>query len=195
MEWFGTIPPWAVFPVVTLAGVLVIVAIAIVLRRRVGGTFPYNRRPAVLEPEERALQQALAQAVGERGLLLPKLRASDVLSVRRNTSRRQAAGALDRIGSRAFDFVVCDPHDTRPLVAVELERTQESAQRRRRERFLDAACNAAGLGLVRVPASEQFASTELREQLRPYLERSESLNVGEVTPDGRREPILDLPAG
>lgn len=192
MEWSETFPPWIVFPVVTLAAVLLIVGLAIALRRRMGDSFPYNRRAAVLEPEERALHQALHQAVGDRTLLLPKVGVGDVLSVRRNVSRRRAAAAQARLSGYVFDFVVCEPRDTRPLVVVELEQPG-SGQRRRRDRFLDEACEAASLGLVRVPATEQYAADELREQLRPYIERSESFSAGEVTPDGRREPILDLP--
>ncbi len=193
MEWSEALPPWAMFAMVTLAGVLLIVALALAFRRRVGDSFPYHRQAVVLSPEERALHQGLQQAVADRALLLSKVGVADVLSVRRNLSRRRAAAALQRIAGLSFDFVVCEPQDTRPLVAVELER-QETGQRRRRDRFLDEACHAAGLGLLRVPPSEQYAAEDLREQLRPYIDRSERFSGGEVTPDGRREPILDLPA-
>ncbi len=194
MDWFESFPPWAVFLVVMLAGLLVIAGLALALRRRMRVSFPYNRRPTALAPEERALYQGLDKAVGDRALILPKLHAADVLSVRRNVSRRRTASALERLGAHAFDFVVCDPRDTRPLVAVELERSQEATQRRRHARFLEEACQAAGLELLHIPASEQYSTEELREQLRPYLERSDSFHAGDITSDGRREPILDLPA-
>ncbi|MEX1080929.1 MAG: DUF2726 domain-containing protein [Halofilum sp. (in: g-proteobacteria)] len=194
MDWFESFPPWALFPGVPLAVLLAIAVLALALRRRTRVSYPYNRRPAVLAPDERALHQSLEQAVGDRALILPKLHAGDALSVRRNLSRRRAAGALNRLGAHAFDFVVCDPRDTRPLVAVELERPQEAAEHRRQARFLEEACHAAGFELLRVPAGEQYSTDELREQLRPYLERSNGFDAGDLTTDGRREPILDLPA-
>lgn len=192
MDW-TEIPPWIIFAAVTLAGVLLVLILAVVVRRRVGDSFPYTRQPAVLTPEEQSFHGALQQAVGDRALLLAKLRVADVLGVRKNLPRRRSAKALERIAARSFDFVLCAPGDTRPLVVVELDRPQQSSQRRRRDRFLDEACSAAGLGLLRVPPSEEYAAAELREQLRPYIERSEAFRTGEVTVDGRREPILDLP--
>lgn len=192
MDWTETLPPWAMLAAVVLAALLLVLVLTLVLRRR-GDSFPYRRRPAVLTPEEHALLSALQQAVGDRALLLTKLRVADVLDLRTGLRKRHAARALERIATRSFDFVVCAPTDTRPLVAVDLLAPEQSAERRARDRFLDEACNAAGLGLVRIPQNDAYAADDLREKLRPHIERNELGRGGEITPDGRREPILDLP--
>lgn len=193
MDWTETYPPWVMLAAAALAVLLLVLVLFLALRRRRGDSFPYRRRPAVLTPEEHSLLSALQQAVGDRALLLTKLRVADVLDLRKGLRKRHAERALERIATRSFDFVLCAPADTRPLVAVDLLAPEQSSDRRERDRFLDEACHAAGLSLVRIPQSESYAIDELREKLRPHIERNEPGRGGEITPDGRREPILDLP--
>ncbi len=191
MDWTETLPPW-VIPAAAGLVVLTVLILALRLRRR-GDSFPYRRRMAVLTPDEHALFSALQNAVGDRVLLLAKLRLCDVLELRKGLRKGHAARALERLATYSFDFVLCAPADTRPLVAVELLAPEASAERRERDRFLDEACNAAGLGLLRIPQNDSYAAEDLLERLRPHLERSQPSHGGDITPDGRREPILDLP--
>lgn len=191
MDWTETLPPWGMLTAVVLA-VLLILVLALLLRRRRGDSFPYRRRPAVLTPEEHSLFSALEHTVGDRVLLLTKPRVAEVLELRKGLRKRHAARAREPISMYSFDFVLCAPADSMPLVAVELLAANESAADRARDRFLDEACNAAGLGLLRIPQSDSYTE-DLIEKLRPYLERSQPTRGGELTPDGRREPILDLP--
>lgn len=190
MDWTETLPPWVMLTAVALAVLLLV--LVLVLRRRRGDSFPYRRRPAVLTPEEHSLFSALQHAVGDRVLLLTKPRVAEVLELRKGLRKRHAARAREQISMHSFDFVLCAPADSRPLVAVELLASEQSAERRKRDRFLDEACHAAGLGLLHIPQSDSYTDN-LIEKLRPHLERSQPGHGGDITPDGRREPILDLP--
>lgn len=193
MDWTKTLPPW-VIPAAAGLVVLLVLILVVRLRRRRGDSFPYRRRMTVLTPEEHTLFSALQHAVGDRVLLLAKLRVCDVLELRKGLRKRQAARALEGSNTYSFDFVLCAPADTRPLVAIELLAPHESAEQRERDRFLNEACTAAGLGLLRIPHNDAHAPEDLFDKLRPHLERSQPSHGGDITPDGRREPILDLPS-
>lgn len=192
MEWMEILPPWVTFVVVTLAGILLLVLVALALRRRRRRTFPCTRQPAVLSREERALLTLLQQAVDDKMLVLPKVRAADVLAVRHNVRRRRRRAAARELAAEYFDFVLCMHTDSRPLVAVELEGGKGDSER---DRFLDEVCASCAFGLLRVPGADAYTAEQLREQLRPHIQSSRTaVPTGDMTPDGRREPILDLPA-
>lgn len=192
MDWTETLPPWVMLTAVALVVLLLVLILASRVRRRRRDSFPYRRQPTVLTPEEHSLFSALQYTVGDRVLLLTKPRVAEVLELRKGLRKRHAARAREQISMHSFDFVLCAPADSRPLVAVELLAANESAADRARDHFLDEACSAAGLGLLRIPQSDSYTE-DLIEKLRPYLERSQPARGGDITPDGRREPILDLP--
>lgn len=163
-------------------------ALAVVITRREGSAAEFERRRALLEPDERLFYEALREAVADRAVVLVKVRAAAVLQPRAGTPRRRRRRAERRLSGRQFDYLLCAPGDMRPLAAVELGHDR----RYRPDPVLPAACESAGLGLVHVEAEGDHSAERLGAELRPWLERPMAA-AGEVRPDGRREPILDLP--
>ncbi len=180
--------------VLTIAALAVLLLIWLVLRgrRRRAAPPPYVRRPALLAAPERALLSGLRYAVGEQAIVLVKVPLRNALAPRRTLRRGQQRKALARLGDRRFDFLLCAPDDTRPLVAIMLE--QDTDKRRRQSRqFIDDACAAAGLGLLRLDPEQRHSVETLHDALRSWLEPAPTDPRADPLLEGRQEPILDLP--
>jgi hypothetical protein len=66
------------------------------------------------------------------------------------------------IARQHLDFVLCDRETTDVLLAIELDdRSHRKLARKRRDRFLTGALNAAGIPLLRVRAAARYDSREL----------------------------------
>jgi len=97
------------------------------------------------------------------------VRLADVI----NCSRESwAAGYGALISSKQIDFVLCEPHSTRIVLAIELDDESHGlADRRERDKFLDNAMQAAGVPLLRVVAAPSYDVATLREAIRQAVPR------------------------
>ncbi len=180
--------------ILTIAALAVLLLIWLVLRarRRRATPPPYIRRPALLTAPERALLSGLRYAAGEQAVVLAKVPMRNALAPLRTLRRGQQRKALARLGDRRFDFVLCAPDDTRPLVAIMLERDSGKRDRKSRQ-FIDDACAAAGLGLLRLDPEQRHSAEALQDALRRWLEPAPTDPRADPLLEGRQEPILDLP--
>ncbi len=179
--------------VLTISALAILLLFWLVLRaRRRQAAPPYIRRPAVLAAPDRALLCGLQHAAGEQAIVLVKVPLRNALAPRGTLRRGQKRKALARLGDRRFDFLLCAPDDTRPLVAIMSE--GETDQRRQRSRqFIDDACAAAGLGLMRLDPEQRHSVEALHDALRHWLEPAPTDPRADPLLEGRQEPILDLP--
>ncbi|MFW5969069.1 MAG: DUF2726 domain-containing protein, partial [Halofilum sp. (in: g-proteobacteria)] len=145
--------------VLAIAALAILLLIVLVLRaaHRRATPPPYMRRPAVLAAPERALLAALREAVGEQAVVLVKVPLRNALAPRRTLRRGQQRKALAALGERRFDFLLCAPDDTRPLVAIMLTRDTDRKRKKARQ-FVDDICAAAGLGLLHLDPEEQHSA-------------------------------------
>jgi hypothetical protein len=180
--------------VLAVAALAVLLLIVLVLRarRRRGSTPPYTRRPAILAAPERALLSALNGAVGDQAFVLVKVPLRNALAPRRTLRRGQQRKALAALGDRRFDFLLCAPDDTRPLVAIMLDRDTDKRQLKK-HRSIDDICAAAGLGLLRLDPNQRHSAEGLQDALRHWLEPAAADPRADPLLEGRQEPILDLP--
>lgn len=133
------------------------------------GVLPYERREALLTPAERSFLGVLEQAIGTRARVFAQVRLADVLTVAPGKSRTRL-GALNRISAKHLDFVLCHPQSLAILGALELDDTSHRRRdRQRRDTFVDQACQAAGLPLVRVPARATYTVQDVRNLLAEML--------------------------
>lgn len=180
--------------VITIAALAVLLLLWLVLRvrRRRATPPPYVRRPALLAAPERALLSGLRHAAGDQAIVLVKIPLRNVLAPRQTLRRGQQRKALARLGDRRFDFLLCAPEDTRPLVAIMIERETDKGGRKARQ-FVDDACSAAGLGLLRLDPEQRHSVEALHDALRHWLEPAPADARADPLLEGRQEPILDLP--
>lgn len=116
-----------------------------------GGRYPYKAQKRLFSNAEWHFYQHLDRAVGGSYLIMAKVRIADVLSVRgRKQQSRSWWRAFTRISSKHIDFIICDRGNGAILCGIELDdRSHFRADRRRRDSFVNAAFDKAGLPLLR----------------------------------------------
>lgn len=152
--------------------VLVVVFVAIVaLKRKQSGSgstvgFPYQPAKALFSPAERSFLGVLDQAVGPEHRVFGKVRVADIAVVKPGLSASARQGALNRIASKHFDFVVCRASDLVVLCAVELNDKSHSTQRAQaRDELVFNVCRAINLPLLQIPAKQAYSLQDIRAQL------------------------------
>ncbi|MET0103150.1 MAG: DUF2726 domain-containing protein [Sedimenticola sp.] len=128
----------------------------------------YQCRPKLFSSAENDFLRALRLASHNRGIVLAKVRAIDILKPSADLEEASRQRALKLISTKRFDFVVCDINDHSVISVVELDQST----RYRRDlimlnRFLDKACRQAGLRLHRFKASASYDARALRDLLFP----------------------------
>jgi hypothetical protein len=130
-------------------------------RRRRART--YFTREALLTRGELAFFWSLRRAIAARCLIMCKVRLADAVTC---SERAWRSGGGNAIAQKHLDFVLCDSHSTRLLLAIELDdRSHSQPHRRRRDRFVERALDEAGIRLVRFRASSRYCPDEVRARL------------------------------
>ena len=102
-------------------------------------------------------------------LIMSKVRLADLVSCSATEWRRGYGGAISQ---KHVDFVLCDPTTTRFILAIELDdRTHDSEDRKRRDRFLNEVLAAVGIRLLRVRARSYYSLSSLRSLVHEALQR------------------------
>ena len=147
---------------VLVLGVIAIAVLAVLKQKgsqgAVAGKLPYRRKNWLLTKAERSFFGVLQQVTGNDYLLFCKVRLADVVDVERNAGQ----AAFNRISAKHVDFLLCDPSQVSPVLAIELDDASHGAARRQeRDAFVDSVLAAAGLPLLRVPAKQNYVPAEL----------------------------------
>ena len=172
-----------------IAAVLLLAVLAVIAARRQrpgAASIPGYRRRDFLSKAEHAFFAVLQRAVGQDGLVFAKVRLADLLAPAAGQGSGGWQAAFNRIQSKHIDFVLCSLDDVVPRLAIELDdASHRQARRKERDQFLEAACQSAGLPLLRIAVHRDYMVRELREQIAPYLELGLAVD---------RHPTLELPA-
>lgn len=157
MEWLIVL--------VLIAGV----AYFVLLKQQGGSTQStplYKMRKQFLSPAERSFYGVLEQAVLNDFRVHTKVRVADVLQPDSGGDRSKWQRAFNKISSKHFDYVLCDPDTLDVKAAVELnDKSHTKKKVQSRDEFLAEACSAAGLTLVSFDAKAQYSIAEVREKL------------------------------
>src|SRR6185312_146186 len=123
--------------------VLVVVALAAIAagKAKAGSGssvgFPYQRAGALFSPAERSFLGVLNQAASPEYRVFGKVRIADVATLKSGLSGSARQGALNRVASKHFDFVVCRASDFSVLCAVELnDKSHGSKHGQARDEFV-----------------------------------------------------------
>ena len=139
-------------------------------------SLPYVTQARLLTTNEERFRRVLSDVARDRYFLACQVRMADVLD-----ARPYSHAAFNRISSKHFDFVLCDPATTRPLMVIELDdSTHRRADAQARDAFKDAACRAAGLPILRVPVQPGYDPA--------YLQKRISETIFPSTLDSRAKP-------
>lgn len=132
------------------------------------GRLPYRSRETLLSRGEAAFFGPLQQALNGQFLIMSKVRLADLVSCSATEWRTGYGGAISQ---KHVDFVLCDPTTTRFILAIELDdRTHDSEDRKRRDRFLNEVLATVGIRLLRVRARSYYSLSSLRSLVHEALQ-------------------------
>jgi very-short-patch-repair endonuclease len=125
----------------------------------------YLMRGSIFSPNEIAFYEQLKIVVGDRFVVLPKVRMADVFDIK-SLSNSQRQSSLNRINSRHFDFLICEPETYSPRFVIELDdKSHTRAKRISSDQFKNEICRDLNLKLIRIPASMGYSPERIRDQI------------------------------
>lgn len=119
----------------------------------------YNKRDRVMNISERKFYILLQKILGDKYIVLSKVRIEDFVNVGSNFSSWGEKQSLrGKIKSRHVDFLICDFLTTKPLLAIELDGPMHmKADRIERDKFVDVLYSKIGLPFEHVQVGGNFA--------------------------------------
>ncbi len=161
--------------ILLLAVVLLVFVVLAALKGRAGSSssigFPYQPAKPLFSAAERSFLGVLDQAVGSEHRVFGKVRVADVASVKPGLGNSARQGALNRIASKHFDFIVCRSGDLSVVCAIELNDKSHTSQRAQvRDELLANVCRAMNLPLLTVPAKAAYSPQDVRAQFLAAVE-------------------------
>lgn len=159
---------WAI-----LLGILVVIIIANMLFRKSGGLPDYSlyqKKNRTMNESEQALYINLQKILGDRYIILSKIRIEDFVEAIKGDGRY---GARGRIKSRHVDFLVCNRTTTEPILAIELDgKSHLDTRRQDRDQFVDRLYESIGLPIKHIPVGSDFL--EWAKSIDGFLSGSQS---------------------
>ena len=163
---------------VGLGMVVVVGAIALVVSGRGGnkehrGQIPfYQRRSSLLSENQRRYYNTLLQVVGDKSLVFPKVRASELVNPP-PSSPHSFRVHWQRVQRRYVDFLICTPANLTPTLAIRLE---SRAERKRRMQtgpdVVDDVVEMARIPFMRVEVEDDYDPSRVARDIRNALARS-----------------------
>ena len=101
----------------------------------------------------------------EEILLLTKIRIADILEpgIRPKDDYKMYRSLFGRIGTRHFDFVLCNRKTMKVLCVIELNDSSHNTKKvRERDEFVRKACKVAGLKIFMFDVSEKYSTESLK---------------------------------
>ena len=126
---------------------------------------------SILTPAEQTFYEQLDLVIDGRLQILCKVRLADLIQVdSKNADEKNRL--FRRIASKHVDFLLAEPGNLAPLVAIELDdSSHERADRRERDQFLEELFDTAQFPLLRIKASASYNRRALIEALEQALKR------------------------
>lgn len=155
-------------------GLAALFTIYLVLRpKKHGDEYPltnyyeYDAHKNLMSIAELSFYHSLNKAVGDNYLIFAKVRVADVLKPKKNLYHRSEwQKAFNRISSKHFDFVLCDPKTMSICKVVELnDKSHQKPERILRDSFITVACSTADLPLIMIDARRSYCLSELKFQI------------------------------
>ena len=164
---------------VLLAAILLIVLALIAAKKRSAGNvgFPYTSRNPLFSEAERSFLGVLDKAVGSEHRVFGKVRVADIAKVKPGLNNSARQGALNKIASKHFDYVVCRHSDLSVVCVVELnDKSHTSKRAQARDNFIDGVCDTIGLPLLKVPAKRSYFVDDISASFMEAIQKSVAAN-------------------
>lgn len=152
--------------IIVFSAFVFLAAFRAIRRKRTSQEHGYRLRAPFLSPAERSFYGVLCKAVAKEYVVLAKVRVADVITPEKGHNRSTWQTAFNRISTKHFDYVLCDPNSLSVEHAVELhDKSHRRTARAERDHFLRSACQSAGLSLIEFAAKSAYSIDEVRNQV------------------------------
>lgn len=142
---------------------------------------PYYRQRFLCTAGEWRFCQKLEEAVGDRFVVMMQVSVAAMIRVPAEEWERHGA----RFAPMRFDFVLVERGSSFAAAAIELDdKSHLLPDRVKRDKFLNNACQAAGLPLIRIKTG-RYNVPDLRETVRAHLPKG----ACSVRPNSATSPI------
>lgn len=130
--------------------------------------YPYEQQDMLFSAAERSFYGALCQAVSKHALVFGKVRVADVVKPTKGLDRGNWQRTFNRIASKHFDFLLCNPDDLSVAAVIELDDSSHGKNKQiSRDQFIEGLCESVGLPLYRFKANRGYNVSDIREELFP----------------------------
>lgn len=123
----------------------------------------YQHKQFILSKAEQAFHKALTQGLGDQFMILMKVRVSDILQPDQGLRKSAWQNAYNRITTKKFDFLLCSLTSYEIIAAIELDDSNnDRINRKKRDKFLNAACESANFPLIRISERNIYSAQEIK---------------------------------
>ncbi len=157
------------WPVLFIAAMIVAALyVSLGLRQK---PLPYEPRPSLLTNTELAFYRSLQEAVDGQWMIATMVRMADLIRVRKDTPKSQTW--RNRIHAKHIDFLLCDHGTMQAKLAVELDdASHQRPDRARRDKFVNAALQSAGIPLLRIDVQKDYDTDDLRQRIAEQIDKA-----------------------
>ena len=138
------------------------------------GRMPYRLRENFLSTPELALFRMLQTMAGKHYVVCPKVALNDIFYIVRPNEN---VHFFNKIFRKHVDFLLCEPENLKPAIAIELVKPVRRSETREADQFMKDLFLSAGIPLVHLPSSESYVETDLAGLLQVAIR-----NVHETAP-------------
>jgi len=128
--------------------------------------FSFEKRESLFTPAERSFLGVLDQVLDKRYRVFGKVRLDDLVKPGKGISQSRRTTAQNKTRMKHVDFVVCSAADLAVIGVIELDdKSHDRKDRVVRDKFVDQACESAGIPLVHIEAQKGYRLEEVRTKL------------------------------
>jgi hypothetical protein len=131
----------------------------------------YRKMSHFFTVQERKFYELLYEAVGDNFRVFAKVRMADVLYIENEPIDKKYFN--NHIRCRHFDFILCEPVQQKPIIAIELDDSSHHRyDRKASDDFKDLACRIAKLQLLRIKLPYAYSREELLSLIQTKVENA-----------------------
>ncbi|PTN12708.1 uncharacterized protein DUF2726 [Nitrosomonas aestuarii] len=139
-------------------------------KRKENSEFTYCALPNLFTPAELSFYFVIKQAVSDSFDVFGKVRIADVISPDKEMNRKKWQSAFNRISSKHFDYVICDPNTLTVVAVIELDDKSHNLRKSvSRDLLINDVCKSANIKLIRFEAKSTYQIAFVREAINDVL--------------------------
>lgn len=130
--------------------------------------YTYRAKESFMTPTEREFFGVLKSAVGEKYQIFAQVHLPTILN--HKVDGQSWRGAFRHIDEKSVDFVLCDPINLKPLLAIELDdRSHNEEPRQLRDEEVNRIFEKVDLPLLRIQNHGHFDQTKISRSIEEKL--------------------------